>query len=388
MTLAPFTYLLEINLKYDLKNLKKMISKALALSVRAGFIPSESLPGDSQYRVCPPTYAIDQKYLITERGEVRLDSPQSFANRLEARIMREGITPSIDVIDQVGAVIVNSRQLPHRVFDAALRDSLLDGQPFFKSPLGASLRAARPKTATALFKHSPETLLFGAWDSHMGGGSQVARWPRAITGRVFGTGATRRQGAASKGDPLGFDNDALGAVYITLEGTMTLDESQAATDEKGKKRTWKKLSGSGHGQIITTEGAVDGVDVNDIYLQAAVHLGQLRAYAFPTEVSSVEQDIAARMVLTALGVWAVQATITDSFTLRSGCDLICESLAWTARWGLGKDEPLEITAEEARAVLKETISILEGISLGWDITPIPLQASPSLLQALTLSAVA
>jgi hypothetical protein len=98
------------------------------LSLQADFSASESSPGDPHYRVCPPIYAIETKYLITQRGEVRLDSPQSLANRLEARILGEGITPSFDIVDAKDAVIVNSRQLPHRAFDAALRDSLLDGQ--------------------------------------------------------------------------------------------------------------------------------------------------------------------------------------------------------------------------------------------------------------------
>lgn len=122
-----------------------------------------------------------------------------------------------------------------------------------------------------------------------------------------------------------------------------------------------------------------------INLQAAVHLGQLRAYEFPSDVASSDRDVAARMALVALAVWSLQATITDSFTLRSGCDLVCDSLTWTARWGLGKDDQIEITTESARTVLAEVVSRLANLGLGWDTTPIALQASPSLLQATITS---
>ena len=144
--------------------LKAALADALAISFSGHFQPSEA--HSPPYRVVPPIYAAGKRadlphYLVTANSEVRLDSPQSFANRLESAIGLENLTPSFDIVGSDGEVLVNSRQLPHRVFDAAMRDATLHGEPFFRSALGAALRAARPATATALFLIAPESMLFG-----------------------------------------------------------------------------------------------------------------------------------------------------------------------------------------------------------------------------------
>jgi CRISPR-associated protein Csb1 len=260
-----------MNLTYQV--LTELVRDAQALSFLAHL---ESSDGSS--RVVPPTYAPERngdppRYLTTETGEVRLDSPQSFANRLEEAIANAGLTPSFDIVAPGGTVIVNSRQLPHRVFDAAMRDSNLDGQPFFKSPLGSLLRAARPADATALYRHAPETLLFGVWDSHSGGGNQVIRLARAISARVYGTGVRKRPGAAQKSDPLNITKDA-GGVYLDANGQLTVDPEQSVKDKNGKVQP-SKISKRGHGSVPVKD-AKDGVDVDDFLLQGAIHLGVLR----------------------------------------------------------------------------------------------------------------
>jgi CRISPR-associated protein Csb1 len=62
-----------------------------------------------------------------------------------------------------GIMKITSLDAPHRVYDAILRDSLLDGKRFMESPIGERLAKAKAEDASALLEVSPTALLFGAW---------------------------------------------------------------------------------------------------------------------------------------------------------------------------------------------------------------------------------
>src|SRR5207302_270669 len=83
-----------------------------------------------------------------------------------------------------GLTEITSLDAPHRVYDAILRDSLLDSQPFMKSPLGLRLAEAKPGDATALLEASPTALLFGAWHSTGEGGGLGAKFPRCLASEI------------------------------------------------------------------------------------------------------------------------------------------------------------------------------------------------------------
>jgi CRISPR-associated protein Csb1 len=372
--------------------LQQMLKEAHALSFQARFIPVDATPEDEYFRVSPPTYAPEKqgdppRYLITDHGEVRLDSPQSFANRLEACIRDKNLTPSFDVVARDGSPLVNSRELAHRCFDAYLRDSSLNSQPFFESSIGSSLRQARPRTATAVFCHSPESLLFGAWDSHTGGGALAAKWRRCISGRIYGTQATQRPGSAQKNDPLGLKH--VTEVYLDTAGQLTLNSEKAPkTREKNKGSDRKKedaLSNLGYGSVPCSN-AMDGMDVKAICLQGAIHLGELRKYSFPTATGEAEaRDLAARTALAALALWSVQATATGSLALRSGCELSYTEMTWVARYGGSRTAAFDLDTATAFELLTEAIAALGQYGLAWNRTPISLQASDPLLELIRLS---
>jgi CRISPR-associated protein Csb1 len=160
-------------------------------------------PGDKLY---PPTYPGEGKSPprhVFERRRVDgreawcvlIDSVQSQANRLEEALLeaaRAGHIPlprlSVDFavagLNSIGEI--TTLDAPHRVFDAILRDSLLDGMPFSKSPLGDRLRKATDKDATAILEASPSALLFGVWNSTGAGGGLGAKFPRAIVSEIIG----------------------------------------------------------------------------------------------------------------------------------------------------------------------------------------------------------
>jgi CRISPR-associated protein Csb1 len=67
------------------------------------------------------------------------------------------------LIDAIGKV--TSLQVPHRLADAILRDSQIDGIDFRKSEKGKGLNTVSPTNATSLFALCPTALVFGMWDS-------------------------------------------------------------------------------------------------------------------------------------------------------------------------------------------------------------------------------
>ncbi len=131
-------------------------------------------------KVFPPTYE-GGKYATEERRInggiepcVLLDSVQSQANRMEQVLLeaweRKRITLPVITVDFTGCDLpkplrVTSLEAPHRVADALLRDSLLDGKVFRKSEPGRKLDHVSNRDATALFELCPTALVFGMWDS-------------------------------------------------------------------------------------------------------------------------------------------------------------------------------------------------------------------------------
>ena len=80
---------------------------------------------------------------------------------------------------------ITSLDAPHRVYDAILRDSLLDGEMFMRSPVGLRLAEAKPADAKALLEVSPTALLFGAWHSTGEGGGLGAKFPRCLVSEII-----------------------------------------------------------------------------------------------------------------------------------------------------------------------------------------------------------
>ncbi|MDR7464963.1 MAG: type I-U CRISPR-associated RAMP protein Csb1/Cas7u, partial [Armatimonadota bacterium] len=150
-------------------------------------------PGE---KVFPPTfagavYAIEQRRVPGRDGPVAcvlLDSVQSQANRMELALQEAVDTGRVKIplvvvdfteydptgdleadkragrlIDRVGKI--TSLQVPHRLADAILRYSELNGVPFRKSDKGRALNMVGPTNATPLFELCPTALLFGMWDS-------------------------------------------------------------------------------------------------------------------------------------------------------------------------------------------------------------------------------
>ncbi|HEX9822198.1 MAG TPA: type I-U CRISPR-associated RAMP protein Csb1/Cas7u [Methylomirabilota bacterium] len=197
------------------ERLKKAVAEDAAVRFSAQLQPA----GGRGDKVFPPTYTGGQYALesrVDEHGVVKevvlLDSVQSQANRMEqalleahraGRITLPMISVSFSKIQQLRELgDITVLDAPHRLADAILRDSMLNGVLFPATPEGQSLRRSTPKKATELFQLCPTGLLFGTWESTGAAGGLGVKFQRAIVSEIVGVGAVVGRRTASRIDPL------------------------------------------------------------------------------------------------------------------------------------------------------------------------------------------
>lgn len=319
-------------------------------------------PGD---KIFPPTHAVDDrnkgpgaKYAFETRrigGHdvtcVLIDSVQSQANRMEEalealwsekRIALPVVTVDFSsVAPEVGRV--TSLSAPHRIADALLRDSLLDGQLFRLSAIGKSFTDASPRNATALFKVCPTGLVFGLWDSTGPKGGLGAKFQRALVSEIVGINAVAGTKTESRIDPLNILKKAAD-IYVaaTDNERWTTDIEKAKKYENDDKDHKKddpvrfgkegKPSEVNHGNvtpsIVTVAG---GVTIDEARHTVVLSLASLRRLGFTTGPEE------ARTVLAALGLLAVLASESRGHDLRSRCLLVPKKTASLKLEAVGRD---------------------------------------------------
>ena len=207
-----------------LQRLRDAVAKDAAMR-RVQKLQPAGGPGD---KIFPPTYPGERstdpaRHVFETRRidgkDVRcvlIDSVQSQANRLEEALLgamraRRIAMPYISVafkdqtlngMDLSDLGEITSLDAPHRVFDAVIRDSELDGVKFTNTDHYKALLLAKPTNATEVFKLSPTSLVFGVWNSTGEGGGLGAKFARCIVSEIIGVGAAEGQKAAVRIDPL------------------------------------------------------------------------------------------------------------------------------------------------------------------------------------------
>jgi CRISPR-associated protein Csb1 len=270
---------------------------------------------------------------------VLIDSVQSQANRLEEALLQAIRDRSIELpyvaVDFRGKELagigeITSLDAPHRVYDAILRDSLLDGEPFMKSRLGRRLAEAKANDATALLEASPTALLFGAWHSTGEGGGLGAKFPRCLVSEIVAVDAPvdeivdQRSGEIeprTSGRRTGSRIDPLG-VLRKVEVFKGPEGWDIVKDRAGKNAKAVRPSEINHGNIAPS---VQPLGVTCDYAEhiAVISLAGLRRLGF----GGGERDKAGRSLLAALGLVALAEQDARGYALRSRCDLVCEGRA-------------------------------------------------------------
>ncbi len=368
--------------------------------------------GGAGDKVFPPTfagavYAVEQRR-IPGRAEpvtcVLLDSVQSQANRMELALQEavdagkvtlplvvvdfsdhdptgdlEADEAAGRLIDKVGTI--TSLQVPHRLADAILRDSELDGHPFRRSPLGKALDTVSAANATALFELCPTALLFGMWDSHGPKGGLGPKFERAIVSEIVGIGAEWQGDRRARGvrrDPLEISKN----VPVLSNEDRSLRQVAA-----GRERGAVRPSELGHSSV-PFESPNAGLTIDYAEQTTTLSLICLRRLRFPLGgKADPEVDVAARTVLAALGLAAATLAFEAGGDLRSRCLLWPDGpMSWELLDRPGAEPgKYTLTSEGAIGLLAGAVAQARERGLSWPEQRLVLKPSRVLVELVRLS---
>lgn len=349
---------------------------------------------------------------------VVLDSVASQANRLEtalldgyqqgelafpfAQVDFTGAThddPALDLSTLGGDGYITTLEAPHRLADALLRDSLIDGKPFRYTDAGRRFTEASQANATPLFTLCPSSLIFGLWDSTGPKGGLGSKFQRAIVSEVVGVGVELGTRTSSRIDPTGIEKTEIYEAKQPGEGgsqDWTADPAEAKLDKKQPlllKRGGEKAGSPAvinHGNVKPSQDAESGGVTVDYAEQVMVlSLPALRRLRFATQSDgtrlnakdrSTAED-AARTVLAALALTAVAYQRKNGYDLRSRCALrALGPLTLELIPGDGGDgQSFTLDRETAKALLDQAQQAASKVGLSWPNEPLTLTPAPKLL---------
>ena len=359
------------------------------------------------------TYVYEKRY-SADKGEpenvVLIDSKSSFANRAEkttTRAMRDAaettadgghvpsllskmphITVQYDTKDRKKAFFDN--QLPHRGFDGHIRVGSYEGEPASKAEAYVKARNSTLENLLPLFELSPETVIFGGWDSTRS--KNQLRIPSILVGETYGVLADQES------DPWKEDRNAIhraggrvDPVGASIKFTNG-DSKKAITDnaldlsEKLKNDFLKKGEGSklGLGAIPPMvkgkkgEVLLDGVSVRKVISTRVLSFATVRTFHFG---KGVEGDAAIRALIIAVLLRDIAGYDDNSF-IRANCflaDTGKPTVVLNKRYG-EKEELEPLTSETAEKLLEEAYAQAhEKAGITWEGQEFLVQGNPAVL---------
>jgi CRISPR-associated protein Csb1 len=335
---------------------------------------------------------------------VLIDSVQSQANRAEEALklaVERGRLqlPLIEVdFQEANSKLrkplpnLTSLDVPHRLADAILRDSMLeDGTRFSKSQYAMEWGRSNLWNATAVYNLCPTALLFGMWGSPDKPGGMGAKFERAFVSEIIAVDVIRNAGDGTDSGSLpsrkdivdtraGFRIDPLGS-----SRTVMVKQNEDGSFQVGAGKT--RPSEINHGNILF-ENANNGIRFHHAEQTTVVSLGALRKLRFPLDgKDDPEVDDAGRTVLAALGLCAGVLASEMNTSLRSRCHL------WPVadrEWEL-LEKPgqpprnFRINGDQAISLLKDAIAEAKKVKLNWTEGKISLKPSPELIELVRQS---
>jgi CRISPR-associated protein Csb1 len=366
--------------------------------------------GGKNDKIFPPTYPEERRGQgprhVFERRRlngreawcVLVDSVQSQANRLEEALLaalHDGVVAipyvTVDFRNAGLADIseITSLDAPHRVYDAILRDSSLNGEPFMKSELGIRLAEAKPSDATPLLETSPTALLFGAWHSTGEGGGLGAKFPRCLVSEIVAVdvpvegGADTRTGEVevrTSGRRTGSRIDPLG-VLRRVEVFKGQDGWDVVKERAGKGAKPVRPSEINHGNIAPTVQPL-GITCDYVEHTAVLSFAGLRRLGF----GGGEKDAAGRALLAALGIVALAEQDARGYALRSRCDLVCDGHApFELVHPDGRIDTVEVDRKAARALYTAAFEVAAKAGFKFPAQPIRLTPQDKLVEIVRRS---
>ncbi|MCQ2402104.1 MAG: type I-U CRISPR-associated RAMP protein Csb1/Cas7u [Lentisphaeria bacterium] len=373
------------------KTMEKITSDSLFSALKGNVIairrnrrlqPAEGVGG----KIFPASYSggvyAEEERMIDGKQQhcVIIDSVQSQANRIEEALKLNYYKPGeskcdIPVVDvtftatetpEVGHV--TSLDAPHRIADAILRDSELDGKLFRETEVGKACEATQ-SDATALFRYCPTALIFGIWDSTGPRGGLGTKFQRSLVSEIIAVNAVKGVKSASRIDPLNIATGA-GPIYKTKGSDWSLEEIKGV---KGGKP-----SEANHGNVTPTiDAKLGGITCDYAMQKTVISLPALRRLHF---AEGDENRI--RAVLLALALCGVILSEAD-MDLRSRCLLVPEGVAvWEFLNADGSTIEFTLDANDARQLLTDAIN---ACPIKWNTDVVVLKPSDKLAQLLKKS---
>lgn len=349
---------------------------------------------------------------------VVLDSVAAQANRMElalldgydrgelkfpfARVDFTGVKhddPALDLSTLGGDGYITTLEAPHRLADAILRDSLIDGKPFRYTDAGRRFTEASQSNATPLFALCPASLVFGLWDSTGPKGGLGSKFQRAITSEVIGIGVELGTRTSSRIDPTGIEKTDIYEAKQPGEGNSqdwTADPAEAKVEKKQPvllKRGGEKAGSPAvinHGNVKPSQDAeTGGVTVDYAEQLTVLSLPALRRLRFATttdgrRLEGTERRAAedeTRTLLAALALAAVAYQRDNGYDLRSRCALrALGPLTLELIPGDGGDaQQFSLDRESAKALLDQAKSAAAAAGMTWPAEPLTLVPAPKLV---------
>lgn len=369
-------------------------------------------------KVFPPTFAgamyAFERRRVPGRADpvicVLLDSVQSQANRMELALQdavdsgqirlplvevdfsEHGPTGDVEADKNAGRLIdavgkITSLQVPHRLADAILRDSELNGVPFRQSGIGKALNTVSLANATPLFELCPTALIFGMWDSTGPKGGLGPKFERAMVSEIVGIGA--EVGDLLRGvrrDPL--EVRAAVKVHKNADGSWKVADAKAKGAVAPSKVNHSSVPYPEQRDKKSDDNSYAGVSIEYAEQTTTLSLICLRRLRFPHNgKADAAADQAARIVLVALGLCSANLAFEGGVGLRSRSLLWPEApMTWQLleRPGAPPHE-FELTGDQAIVLLNEAIKTARERGLAWREEPVMLRPSAELLKLVRLS---
>lgn len=349
---------------------------------------------------------------------VLLDSVASQANRMELALLdawnadqikfpllrvdfsdTKGENPSDDLSSVGGDGFLTALEMPHRVADAILRDSILGELPFRATKEGLWYTEASPQNATAVYALCPTALIFGVWDSTGPKGGLGSKFQRALSSEIMGIGVELGVKTASRIDPLEIQHvDIFEAASADDDWTTDPDKAKKTKGApvsfaRGSKDKTGKPSVINHGNIKPSiETLAGGVTLDYAEQVSVLSLPALRRLRFPQNlkgerISGAEQKEAervARTALAALGMAAQVAQRRNGYDLRSRCAL--RSLEPMTFEFLSSDssdaDTFSLSEDGAANLIRDVMKMAEKHGMAWSEQPIDLTPAPKMVDLI------
>lgn len=339
------------------------------------------------------TYIYEMRFMEGREEPVKvvlIDSKTSFANRAEGtttEAMHNGSgilskMPHIAVeYDTVaGRKTFYDNQLPHRAFDGHIRVGEYEGASTSQAEAYMNARNSTLENLLPLFELSPETVIFGGWDSTRS--KNQLRIPSVLVGETYGILAEQEEDpaihrAGARVDPVG------ASVNVASKDDRTKIVGDSIDLSDSTKTSFEK---SGKGSVIglgaippsAKKDLLDGVSVRSVISTRVLSFATVRTFHFG---KGVEGDAAIRALIIAVLLRDVAGYDENPF-IRANCFLAGKdkpAVVLNKRYGEKEElEPLTVKATEA--LLEEAYAQAhEKAGITWEGQEFLVQGNPAVL---------